>query len=968
MAGNPCNIIPDQEIVLEGGAKLVPAPEAADAGKVLGVLNSSGSIGWVVDQGGTLVQQQSNWAETNDQSVSFIQNKPDLSVYATTSAMNTALGGKQDVINDLSDIRAGAALGATAAQPSDLPSSDELVPSATSVDAGKVLSVDNQGSPAWITPSGGTTYSAGDGIDIGANNAISAKVDGTTIGIDASTNEIELLATIPTKTSDLQNDSGFITSSDIPAQVNADWNSSSGASEILHKPDLSIYAQSANLATVATTGDYDDLVNKPSIPAAQVNSDWNSNSGVSQILNKPSLATVATTGDYNDLSNKPSIPAAQVNADWNSSSGVSEILNKPSLATVATTGAYSDLTGTPTIPSVDQTYNASSTNAQSGTAVAGALATVNQVPASTSSDENKVLTVNSSGTPIWATAQGGGGTVDQTYNASSTNAQSGTAVAGALATVNQVPASTSSDEDKVLTVNSSGTPVWAASSVPASKPLVAGSNITITENTNDVTIAATAPTVDQTYNASSTNAQSGVAVASAISGINAVPASTSADQDKVLTVNSSGTPVWATAQGGGGSGGDSEFPYNPGYLNYGADTMVVRFGDTSYDPTAAASASNFVSITALSEPGVYEYELIQSSGTLNWSFANEWNNFSANPVDVLYYNCSDPSNQYYRRLFSGCTGLRSIWNFRGTYSNLESWCQGCTNLQIFSSNSKDKYDADVARGAVSFFETYEYAIYLQGDGTATNMFYGCESLRRADTILYFDEVYSGGNAYNICYGLKSLEVGPSIGGCLSNIRNAFADCQKMIRLFSSEDFPVIVSMCPEIFSAPTVDTSMDSAFYHCFALQDVSGLILDNCAVSNLSSTFNGCGGLPELNCILYLSSNGCNASRAFQTCSSLKTIPCIDYKAISDASFMFYEDHSLLDVTELNGLAQRCTNVNYLLTRAYNVVKGVDTLYSALSSSQTITSHDGTFDETGAYAWNDQLSQIPSSWGGTGA
>lgn len=46
-----------------------------------------------------------------------------------------------------------------------------------------------------------------------------------------------------------------------------------------------------------------------SIPAAQVNSDWNAVSGVTQILNKPNLATVATSGSYNDLSNKPTIPA-----------------------------------------------------------------------------------------------------------------------------------------------------------------------------------------------------------------------------------------------------------------------------------------------------------------------------------------------------------------------------------------------------------------------------------------------------------------------------------------------------------------------------------------------------------------------------------------------------------------------------------------------------------------------------------
>lgn len=90
-------------------------------------------------------------------------------------------------------------------------------------------------------------------------------------------------------------------------------------------------------------------VNFPSIPAAQVNSDWSASSGVAQILNKPTLATVATTGAYSDLSGKPTIPAAQVNSDWNSGSGLSQILNKPLLSTVATTGAYADLSGKPTL-------------------------------------------------------------------------------------------------------------------------------------------------------------------------------------------------------------------------------------------------------------------------------------------------------------------------------------------------------------------------------------------------------------------------------------------------------------------------------------------------------------------------------------------------------------------------------------------------------------------------------------------
>lgn len=52
------------------------------------------------------------------------------------------------------------------------------------------------------------------------------------------------------------------------------------------------YTESSNLATVATTGSYDDLLDKPTIPEAQVNSDWNAVSGVAEILNKPTIPTV----------------------------------------------------------------------------------------------------------------------------------------------------------------------------------------------------------------------------------------------------------------------------------------------------------------------------------------------------------------------------------------------------------------------------------------------------------------------------------------------------------------------------------------------------------------------------------------------------------------------------------------------------------------------------------------------------
>lgn len=55
--------------------------------------------------------------------------------------------------------------------------------------------------------------------------------------------------------------------------------------------------------------------------------------------NISSLSTVATSGSYNDLSNKPTIPAAQVNSDWSAVSGVSQILNKPTIPSALTAGS-----------------------------------------------------------------------------------------------------------------------------------------------------------------------------------------------------------------------------------------------------------------------------------------------------------------------------------------------------------------------------------------------------------------------------------------------------------------------------------------------------------------------------------------------------------------------------------------------------------------------------------------------------
>ena len=69
--------------------------------------------------------------------------------------------------------------------------------------------------------------------------------------------------------------------------------------------------------------------------STQVQSDWaeTDTEAVSYIKNKPTLSIVATSGNYDDLLNKPTIPDAQVNSDWNANSGISQILNKPEMTT-----------------------------------------------------------------------------------------------------------------------------------------------------------------------------------------------------------------------------------------------------------------------------------------------------------------------------------------------------------------------------------------------------------------------------------------------------------------------------------------------------------------------------------------------------------------------------------------------------------------------------------------------------------
>jgi hypothetical protein len=170
---------------------------------------------------------------------------------------------------------------------------DPLV--ATGVTAGGTIIVKDEGTT--ISPAATTVNFTGEGVTTSLTSPGVVEVNipggsGTQVNSDwnAVSGVAEILnkPTIPTATSDLTNDSGFITAADVPPQVNSDWNSVSGVSEILNKPTIPA-AQIQSDWTQANNAALDFIKNKPTIPAAQVNSDWNAVSGVAEILNKPTL-------------------------------------------------------------------------------------------------------------------------------------------------------------------------------------------------------------------------------------------------------------------------------------------------------------------------------------------------------------------------------------------------------------------------------------------------------------------------------------------------------------------------------------------------------------------------------------------------------------------------------------------------------------------------------------------------------
>lgn len=220
--------------VIPSGTQLVPEATQSDAGEVL-----------TVDQNGVPEWAPAQAPISAGNGIDITNNV--ISVDTSVVATQNDLAGKQDVISDLSSIRAGAALGATAVQDPNYVHTDENF---TSAEKTKLAGIE-AGAEANVQSDWAESDSSSDSF-IRNKPGQTSLVAGTNITIvdDAQNNTVTISATGS-------------------AQVQADW-----------------------AETDSTDPSY--IQNKPTIPAAQVNSDWNASSGVAQILNKPSIPVIGT--------------------------------------------------------------------------------------------------------------------------------------------------------------------------------------------------------------------------------------------------------------------------------------------------------------------------------------------------------------------------------------------------------------------------------------------------------------------------------------------------------------------------------------------------------------------------------------------------------------------------------------------------------------------------------------------------
>lgn len=146
--------------------------------------------------------------------------------------------------------------------------------------------------------------------------------------------------------------------------------------------------------------DADSLIPDQYIPAG-IARDSEIITSYNDLTDKPTFSTVATSGSYNDLLNKPVL----FNGDYDNlintptlfSGSYVDLTNKPNFSTVATSGSYADLTDKPTIPDLTGYATETYVNTAVSNLVDAApetLNTLNELAAALGDDANYATTIS----------------------------------------------------------------------------------------------------------------------------------------------------------------------------------------------------------------------------------------------------------------------------------------------------------------------------------------------------------------------------------------------------------------------------------------------------------------------------------------------------------------------------------------------------------------------------------------------
>ena len=211
------------------------------------------------------------------------------------------------------------------------------------------------------------------------------------------------IPTVPTNVSAFTNDAGYITAAEVPAQVNADWNATSGAAEILNKP--AIPTVPTNVSAFNNDAGYITNNDIPAVPTVPTNvSAFTNDAGYLTNYTETDPQFSAWDKDYNDLTNKPVIPTVPTNvsAFTNDAGYLTSFTEQQVLSishdTLFLTGGsfvklpagfdgnYNSLTNKPTIPTVPTNVSAFTNDA--GYITSGDIPAIPTVPTNVSAFNN----------------------------------------------------------------------------------------------------------------------------------------------------------------------------------------------------------------------------------------------------------------------------------------------------------------------------------------------------------------------------------------------------------------------------------------------------------------------------------------------------------------------------------------------------------------------------------------------------